>query len=587
MPVICARMQKARARCSETGGSGIMALLCCAPDRDSLHDRMEARGPSAKLSGYTRECLKQAAELSRRCFAALLLAISWQIPALSASGPQEAASCMSAPKPSECVFGRAIAVAATIPDLYERAVAFGRIAEGQALAGRTKDAEAAFSQAVLNAAAIGSGGDIDRPLTTKLTDDEIPYLRGEALTMVASLQSDAGQQDAARETLAKAVAEIDSITQKYWRDEMLILLSRVQAKAGEIKAARASVARATADASVSWLDGQLRETALAQARAGDFKGALVTAQTIVTEHFRGLAFSGIAGEQARAGDETGANFTANRIQGAHERMIAMHFMGSAWAEAGEINRAMNAAEKIREIQDESACCSREMEILYSDTLGMIAEAHAAAGSYGKALSLTAKMLDPLPIVSTHAAVAEAQISDGDLETARDTVETICENWFLSHGDYCVEALTGLVLAYAAAGDSETASAVMAESMRTADQLVYDSDRETAFAAIWKAQIRIGNADEIPRIFYTALAAAAAGGDKKERARDYTFLALTAMQAASHRKAVHKEAAHAFSLALEAAEQIEYPALKAETLAETAVGLARAEKLKRARQGIRD
>ena len=97
----------------------------------------------------------------------------WPLAApVATAGP---VSCAPAPT-TGCVFDRSVAVAATIRHSYDRAVAFARIAEAQALTGRTKTARTNLFRALSSAMAIGGDHDIVRPLTKRL-GDEMPHLR--------------------------------------------------------------------------------------------------------------------------------------------------------------------------------------------------------------------------------------------------------------------------------------------------------------------------------------------------------------------------------------------------------------------------
>jgi hypothetical protein len=184
---------------------------------------------------------------------------------------------------AQATFASALAAAQTISNEWARSRALGEIAESQAKAGD-------FSGALAAAQAIGGEGARDR-----------------ALGAIAESQAKAGQTDAARATLALASAQ--AIGDEGARARALGAIAESQAKAGQADAARATFASALAAAqtiSNEWYPaGALRELAESQAKgyraralgeiaesqakAGDFSGALASAQTIEDEGVRGSA----------------------------------------------------------------------------------------------------------------------------------------------------------------------------------------------------------------------------------------------------------------------------------------------------------
>lgn len=490
----------------------------------------------------------------------------------------ETETCIGAPS-AHCVFEWSAAQAATIADNFDRAYAFTRIAEAKVRAGYGATARYDLSRALTSALEIGSEGDVARPLTKRI-DDELPYLRTEALTRIASAQLTMNEPDRARRTVARALSTAATIGSDYWRAHQLILIAQVQGAAGALAEARKSIAAATVDRAGSSFGLSLRECAAAQAAAGDFEGALVTAQAIRSESLRNGSFADIVRAQARSGDDSGALVTVQRIEKTYFRMLAMYHIGTARAEAGDTNGAMRAAESILDIWLGALgeFLWRDAEILYSDTLMAVAEAHVAAGQYEEALSLAAEIPDPLPDVITRGAVAMALLSAGNLDAARTAAEGMCWGRHLRYGDDCVKVLAALAPEYAAANAPDAASETVAAASRIAGQIIYYPDRSRAFAAIWQAQTRMGDAEGARHAFATALAAAADTDDLEDRADELIFLASTAAELGRF-----SEADRVFAAATSAAERIEAPRVRANALARTGAARAQTNNREGARQ----
>ena len=511
--------------------------------------------------------------------AGLVVAASWR-PLAAPEATAGPVSCAPVPT-AGCVFDRSISVAAAIRDPYDRAAAFARIAEAQGLAGRAQAARANFSRALSSAMAIGGDRDIARPLTKRF-DDEVPHLRADILTQIANAHWAMGQSGRARETLALALDAAGSIRSDYWRAHRFILIAQVQAEVGALAEARASISRAIADGAAPFAHS-LREAAAAQAGAGDFESALATAQAIGSDTLRNWSMADIVQMQAGAGDDDGALVTVQRIEKPYFRMLAMHHIAAARAEAEDIDGAMRAAEGILEIFNGALgqFLARDAEILYSDSLKAIADAHLAAGAYGQALSLAAQMPDPLPVVTTHAAVAMAKISEGDLDTARITAGGICEGRHLRYGDDCVEVLASLASAYAAKGDPEAAAETVRTATRIADRIIYFPDRARAFTAIWKTRNRIGDAPAARRQAFEAALAAAGDSDDTEAGIDELIVLASVAAPIGERE----DATRAFSAAWTLAGRFEDLEARASALVKIAAALARAGETERARQGF--
>src|SRR5207248_1260039 len=106
-----------------------------------------------------------------------------------------------------------------------------------------------------------------------------------------------------------------------------------------------------------WKGGALWQVAGAQAKAGDYKGALETAATIDDESDRELAVKDVVTAQAGAGDLKGALKTLESLKRPYWRAEALIEIAKAQTKAGDrdlagktFSQAFDAAGQVREME---------------------------------------------------------------------------------------------------------------------------------------------------------------------------------------------------------------------------------------------
>ena len=263
-----------------------------------------------------------------------------------------------------------------------------------------------------------------------------------------------------------------------------------------------------------------------------------------------VRFTGYIGE---IGDVSGALATADSIEHPYYRMVARHYIGTARAQAGDIAHAWAAVEAIGEIwhQDrEGKAGSRDMVILQEDTIGAIVEAHIAAGKIEHALAAMKDMTDALAYVEAHRVIAKAHLAVGDLAGAQGSANEVC-GAHDRYADRCVELLSGLAVALAAANQVQRSEEKLSVAQAVAEQITYEDERARAFVALHAARTQMGDIEGAQRAFVAAVAAAEEftyPGERTER--------LSEMGAEARRMGDDESAARAFAAALAAATEIE-------------------------------
>jgi tetratricopeptide (TPR) repeat protein len=126
--------------------------------------------------------------------------------------------------------------------------------------------------------------------------------------IMARAYAKAGRRADARKALQEASEIIDSLSKSDEQTKNLYLLDNIQyeAAAGEVGAALATVASLKLPPDDARRKDALREIAQAQAKAGDFAGALKTCEELPADAVKARALAGVAYAQAEAGDSVGA-----------------------------------------------------------------------------------------------------------------------------------------------------------------------------------------------------------------------------------------------------------------------------------------
>ena len=175
----------------------------------------------------------------------------------------------------------ALSIADRIQSNWHRAVAFGQIAATQAKAGDIDDAAKMFSRALSAVNGIQDG----------------QRSRIIALTRIARAQVEAGNVRDAEKTLSRAGSMAEGIGEYWLKADALTDVAKAQAReSAELRGW-----------GIRWI-----VAAQAQAQAGDFRGAVESAERLRDGKSRAVALAAIASRQAEAREFRGATGTFSR-----------------------------------------------------------------------------------------------------------------------------------------------------------------------------------------------------------------------------------------------------------------------------------
>ena len=422
----------------------------------------------------------------KRRFPAVLLAVACGALAVTAAGSGKqvpfAPECVRSPT-AECVLAAAIETAKAIDDATERADALLSIAEAQKTVGDERGRQETLAHAR------AAHAEVEVPSTLPARPD-IPS--GDDLFEPGTIEDD----------LAKA--------------ETIVDIAEAQISAGALQDAARTMRRARAifdglndTVGLGILSDALQRLAGLQARAGDFGGALVTAELMGdgTSLQRAIALSDIAHAQAAAGDPAGAFVIEQRVEDAYFRMIVVTEVGLALAASEDVAGAAAAAARITEIEEQEIWdpVYTEAEIMRSLIFQGIVEAHIADGALDMATGALEKIERGYQYVDAAIAVARAQMAGGKLDNARMTAGWICRT--RHRNDRCVEALADLALAHAEAGDIRKARELVSLARESFDRPMIALELFRAYASLSVAQTKMGNAEGGHQAFAKALTAA--------------------------------------------------------------------------------
>jgi hypothetical protein len=311
------------------------------------------------------------------------------LPRTVAAAPRE-----EAPEPRPA-FGEALAAARGIDEAAERVPVLVRIALAQARAGDRDAAGQTLRQARAGADAV--------------KDD----LKTMAFREIAEAHARLGDLDAALRTAA-------GLDRESAREQILLLVAAQQASAGDLPGARKVLAAMTTDQK----DDALAAIAGAQARAGDLKAALATADKLRHQPLsRASALEDIARAQAKAGDRDAA---ARSLQEALEldvatlaeedqKNAARARLAVARAGIGDVRGALEAAAALP-----GGDADRE------DTVRQIALEQARAGDTRGALQTVETVKDLTRRAGALADLAAARAEAGDGQAAAAAADRAAE-----------------------------------------------------------------------------------------------------------------------------------------------------------------
>jgi tetratricopeptide (TPR) repeat protein len=212
-----------------------------------------------------------------------------------------------------------------------------------------------------------------------------PTCRAAVLQAVAAAQAAAGECAAAFRSVQQI--EKDGNPTAALRD-----IAVAQARAGNLAGARETFAAAAATAqritgSPGWnaKADALVQIAEAQARVREFGSALLTAQSISDQEFRGFALTKIAKAQAENGNFIDALGTTQQVHSHEGRLEILRDLGVAQAKAGDQNGARATLAAALEIAKEFGGHRQAYELKW------VAVAQARAGDVAGALASVQQM----------------------------------------------------------------------------------------------------------------------------------------------------------------------------------------------------
>ena len=317
-----------------------------------------------------------------------------------------------------------------------------------------------------------------------------------AQTLQNAAPASAGQQ-AARETIARALATAESIEDRYDRSEAFASIAAAQAATGAPDESARTFARALEIAqgikAVGDRSRSLRAIGEAHATVGN-----------ADEARRILAKAVPLAER----DESlmGLGATAHLANIAKVQAAA----GGLDESAMTIAKALAAAERI------------ESDPLREPALVVVAEAQAASGDVREALATAERIEAPHARSGAFTAIATVQATAGDVRGAAETFTKALETAErIKFADFRTSEFGSIARAQAVAGDVDEATRTIAKALASAEKIGDAGDRSRALVSIAGAQAAVG-------MFEEALATAERLEDASDR--NETFGAIAAAQA---------------------------------------------------------
>jgi telomerase protein component 1 len=296
---------------------------------------------------------------------------------------------------------------------------------------------------------------------------------------IANEQIKRGQSEAARSTLADAVATAVKNDPPSMRSLALQQIAEAQSHAGFYDDAKESFALALRDAlrevkqaesetdwSRSSAAHKLQAVAQAQARVGEFADALETTRLMRTEQIvwdsraqariEGEALRDIAIGEARAADFAAAHATASEIHNPDEMVNALTQIALIEAGAGQVDDAYNDLARALDVADPESDFDDEKERA-ARRLSLVGKAHGRMGRRDAASATMARAVGVARTIGFEEtrgraleAIVAVQAEIGDFATALESAQLIVlERWLSS-------ALKSIALAQLRGGDVQDA-----------------------------------------------------------------------------------------------------------------------------------
>jgi RNA polymerase sigma factor (sigma-70 family) len=289
----------------------------------------------------------------------------------------------------------------------------------------------------------------------------------------------------ATDLLKQAAEAAQSVDDPTWRVWVLISIAEAQARAKQKEAPAKTFADALEavkdvpdrDGFGSVRDHRRRDVAEGQAKAGDIKGALETAEAINQDDARAGARAAVATAQAKAGDFDGAAKTLATIASEVRRGEAARALVAAQIKAGKLKDAERIAEGV------THDLSRALVLLALARAHHAAKDRDAAARFLQDALKVITVIEDNPQTDTRAvaegALAEALADMGDVKQARKTAQAIKKAMWKAG------ALWQVAGVQTRAGDSKGA-------LETAALIEDESEKESAVKGVVAAQAGAGD-----------------------------------------------------------------------------------------------
>ena len=372
----------------------------------------------------------------------------------------------------ECVMNLALQEANSIDESLYRAAGFREIGKAQAEAGDLRAAKQSFGAAIKAASSIGG---------------TFRFARAELLHGIATAQAGAGD-------IAGGLQTAYGIHNVLTCVSALRLIARVQIEAGDLQAARQTFAAAI-DAAGSHAY-TLTNIAIEQAESGDIAGGLRTARDIHDVEQRVSALYDIAEGQAEVGDLRAARRiadSATALQKAHDVKFGVSLsrdsyfeaMATIQAKAGDMAGALSTARNLSEfgLLRSRPKMLRRLVTEHAKTADDIALIIEAAHTVEYAQE-RATVLDD---------IAKKQAALGDRHGSGQTFATALKIAYdIGLPEDRVRALCEIAAAQTAVGDKQAAKSILATALKAAHGINDAWDRSRALKDIAVAQAKAGD-----------------------------------------------------------------------------------------------
>ena len=459
-----------------------------------------------------------------------------------------------------CLIGQAIRVARGIntsqrAEAFESIVgAFGAIASAQAKVGDVDAARQTLAAALAIARSI---------------DDANPRVK--ALAYIAIVQAKVGHFTDALDT-ARSIDDVPPCVRAYLRAYVLVPIASAQARAGDVDAARQTLAATLQIAHrlsrASNRARALTNIASAQAKVGDvdaakwtLAAALEVARGIDYVYSRADALTDIASVQARLGEVDAARQTlaaALAIARSIDKAIragALIRIAIAQAKAGDVDAARRTRAAVLAITPR---IDKAYQVLfYESRLADIASEQAGAGHFADALAIARSIDSAYLRVEALVRIVRRQTRVRDFDAARQTLAAALEVAHrIDDASSRAGALASIASEQAGVGDVDAARQTLAAAPdpeiapRISNAFLVFSDLESGPVSIASVQARVGDVDAARQTLSDALAIARRIDDAEFRVR-----ALASIAGEQAKAGDRAAAAYSIGSALEAIDGV--------------------------------